>query len=269
MHRGVKLGLSRRSKNDRHYYLSIDEKAVHKGHNYISILSDEQAGIVLEVVEGRSDDSVDELCQTALTEEQRNDVAAVCTDMWQPFIKGVETYFPNALHCYDNFHIVGYLNKAVDKCRRREVKKHEELKRTKYLFLKDKMNLTDEQHAKFETIKDTNYEVAKAWRIKENFRDILFTQPLEQAGTLYRIWRHDALRVNIPEINEVIAMFDRHERGIINAMTTGVNNARAERLNGSIQELKTIGRGYRNTENFRIAILFFHGDLDMAPHKKW
>jgi transposase len=54
----------------------------------------------------------------------------------------------------------------------------------------------------------------------------------------------------------------------INTLTTGANNARAERLNGSIQELKTIGRGYRNTENFRIAILFFHGDLDMLPHKR-
>ena len=104
MHRGVKIGLSRRSKDERYYYLSIDEKAVHKGHDYISILSDEQSGTVLDVVEGRSDDSVDELCQTALTHDQRNAVLTVCTDMWQSYCKGVETYFPNALHCYDNFH---------------------------------------------------------------------------------------------------------------------------------------------------------------------
>jgi transposase len=269
MHRGVKLGLSRRSKDERYYYLSIDEKAVHKGHDYISILSDEQTGIVIDVVEGRSDDSVDELCQTALTEEQRSAVQTVCTDMWQPYIKGVKTYFSETLHCHDNFHIVGYLNKAVDKCRRREVKQHQALKRTKYLFLKDKMNLTDEQYVKFETIKNTNYEVSKAWRIKENFRDILFMQSIEQAVTLYGMWKRDALMANIKEINEVIEMFNRHEKGIINAMITGVNNARAERLNGSIQELKTIGRGYRNTANFRIAILFFHGNLDMEPHTKW
>ncbi|MDR2962511.1 MAG: transposase, partial [Bacteroidales bacterium] len=50
---------------------------------------------------------------------------------------------------------------------------------------------------------------------------------------------------------------------------TNISNARAERLNGSIQALKTIGRGYRNTENFRIAILFFYGNLDMLPHEKW
>ena len=62
-------------------------------------------------------------------------------------------------------------------------------------------------------------------------------------------------------------MFDRHKIGIINAIETGANNARAERLNGSIQEIKTRGRGYRNTENFRIAILFFHGNLDLIPHE--
>jgi transposase len=268
MHRGVKLGLSRRSKDERYYYLSIDEKAVRKGHDYISILSDEQTGIVIDVVSGRSEHSVDELCQTALTEAQRESVKTVCTDMWQPYIKGVNTYFSEALHCHDNFHTVGYLNKAVDKCRRREVRYHEELKRTKYMFLKDKKNLTDEQYLRFESIKNANYEVSKAWRIKENFRDILFRQHTEEAITLYGMWRRDALRANIKEINEVIEMFDRHEEGIINALITGANNARSERVNGSIQELKTIGRGYRNTENFRVAILFFLGNLNMIPHKK-
>jgi transposase len=269
MHRGVALGLSRRSSDDRYYYLSIDEKAVKKGHEYVSILSDEQSGIVLDVVCGRSDDSVDELFQTSLTVEQRECVRTICSDMWQPYINGAKTYYPNALHCHDNFHIVGYLNKAVDKCRRREVKQHEALKRTKYLFLKDKMSFTDEQYFKFEAVKNANYEVSRAWQIKENFRDILFYQTSERARTLYRMWRQDALNAKIKEIDEVIKVFDRHEKGIINAIITGANNARAERLNGSIQELKTVGRGYRNVENFRIAILFFHGDLDMLPHNKW
>ena len=59
MHRAVDFGLSRRSNDKRYYYLGIDEKAVHKGHDYIGILSDEQSGMVLEVVEGRTEDSVD------------------------------------------------------------------------------------------------------------------------------------------------------------------------------------------------------------------
>jgi transposase len=256
MHNAVKLGMSRRSTAERYYYLSIDEKAVHKGHDYISILSEENTGIVIDVIEGRSEESVEELCQTALTEQQRKDVITVCTDMWQPYIKGVKTYFSNALHCHDQFHCVGYLNKAVDKCRKREVKHHEELRKTKYLWLKDKMNIMDTQYAKFESIKNSNYEVARAWRIKENFRDILFRQSQAGALSLFSIWKRDAKNANIKEINEVVDMFERHLHGIVNAIKTGANNDRAERLNGAIQELKVIGRGYRNTENFRIAILF-------------
>ena len=74
------------------------------------------------------------------------------------------------------------------------------------------------------------------------------------------------MSVAIKEITDVVATFDSHKTGIINAIETGANNARAERLNGAIQELKTIGRGYKNIDNFRIAILFFYGDFKTAPH---
>jgi transposase len=262
MHKSVSRGLRNRDLGDRYYFLSIDEKAVRKGHEYITILSDEQTGVVIEVVEGRTKDSVDTLCQS-LSQEQRRQVKTVCTDMWNPFIYAAHTYFPQALHCHDNFHLVGYLNKAVDKTRKREVKKYDELKKSKYLFLKDKMRLTDKQHIAFESISMANYEVSIAWRIKENFRDIQFRQERGEALSLYAFWRMDAMRKNIKEVNQVIEMFDRHQKGIINAIQTGANNARAERLNGAIQELKTIGRGYRNTAKFRTAILFFHGNLEL------
>lgn len=77
----------------------------------------------------------------------------------------------------------------------------------------------------------------------------------------------DARNAKIKEIDEVVEMFDRHQKGIINAIQTGANNARAERINGSIQEIKTIGRGYRKTENFRIAIPVFHGNLNMISQE--
>jgi transposase len=50
------------------------------------------------------------------------------------------------------------------------------VQKTKYLLLKDKINLTDEQYVKFESIRKANYEVSRAWQVKENFRDILFTK---------------------------------------------------------------------------------------------
>jgi transposase len=267
MHQSVQRGMSLRDKNEHYYYLSIDEKSVHKGHDYVSILSDEGSGIVIDVIDGRSDESVEELCHTSLSARQREVVKTVCSDMWQPYIKGIGRWFSNALLCHDPFHSVGYLNKAVDKCRKREVKKYEELRKTKWIFLKDKANLTDEQYFKFESISKSNYEVSRAWQVKENFRDILYRQTPQAAFSLFYMWKESAKHAGIKEIDEVVGIFERHEKGIINAMKTGANNARAERLNGAIQELKTIGRCYRNTANFRTAILFFHGNLDLFPHK--
>jgi len=239
MHKSTARGLQKRSKNILYKHISIDEKAVKKGHEYISILSDEQTGIAIGAVAGRTKESVKKLCTEALTANQ----------------------------CHDNFHLVGYLNKAVDKVRRREVKQHEELKNTKYIYLKDQLNLTEKQRIKFESIKGANYEVSKAWLIKENFRDIQFKQTSEEAFKIFMRWRQDAVNAKIPEITVVVEMFERHMKGIINAIETGANNARAERLNGAIQELKTIGRGYRNTDNFITAIMFFHGNLNLHSHK--
>jgi transposase len=268
MHRAVKIGLSRRTPDERYYYLSIDEKAVHGGHDYISILSDERTGTVIEVMEGRDNEAVDELCQTALSDERRSTVKTVCGDMRQPYIGGIKCRFQNALHCYDPYHSVTYLNKAADKVRKREVRRHEDLHKTNRLFLKDKANFTDERYFKFESVDKSNYEVSRAWRIKENFRDIPTKRiSATSALSLFYMWKRDAENANIKEITEVVEMFERHGKGILNAMKTGANNARAERLNGSIRELKTIGRGYGNIENFRIAILFFHGNPDLLPHK--
>jgi transposase len=91
MHRAVKTGLSRCDPNGRYYCLSIDEKTVHKGHDYLTVLSEETSGIVIDVIEGRNDDAVEELCLTALTEAQRGAVKTICSDMWQPYINGIKT----------------------------------------------------------------------------------------------------------------------------------------------------------------------------------
>jgi len=39
---------------------------------------------------------------------------------------------------------------------------------------------------------------------------------------------------------------------------------KAERMNEAIQEIKTIGRGYGNSNRFRTAILFLYGGLDIC-----
>jgi len=74
---------------------------------------------------------------------------------------------PSAEIIHDRFHLVKYLNDALDKVRRREVKKNEELRNTKYIFLKNPENQTEKQRIKFESISQSNYEVCRAWGSKK------------------------------------------------------------------------------------------------------
>ncbi|MBI5677113.1 MAG: transposase, partial [Planctomycetes bacterium] len=44
-------------------------------------------------------------------------------------------------------------------------------------------------------------------------------------------------------------------------------NAVAEGINSKIQQIKSAARGFRNFYNYRTAILFHCGKLNLYPHK--
>lgn len=262
MEKAVERGLMRRGTTERYVNLGIDEKSYHKRHKYATVLYADD-GHIVDLVEGRTKASVKKLLTKSLTQEQRDGIKAVSMDMWEPFITGVTKYMPKALICHDHYHLVAYLNKAVDAVRRREVKHYEDLRKTRYLWLKDKMSYTDYERDRFDSIDKSSCITAKAWQIKEMFRAISFGSDSQFHSMQLWLWERRALRDNIPEINKIVEMFKAHEQGILNAMKTGVNNSKSENANGKIQKLITIGRGFRDFEHFRTNVLFFYGGLDL------
>jgi transposase len=223
----------------------------------------------LEVSEGRDINSCRRLISSALSEEQIAGVRTVSMDMWKPYMNMAAERFPKAEVVHDKFHLIKYLTEAIDKVRRREVSKHEELKNTRYALLKNEMNLTEKQRIKFESIKDGNYEVCKAWGVRENFKFLFAENTKQDAFILFSQWCSHSIRTKVKEIDKLVATFQNHVSGVINAMVKTLNNAMDERLNGKIQELKTVGKGYGKFENFRSAIIFFHGHLNLYPQYSW
>jgi transposase len=178
--------------------------------------------------------------------------------MWKAYITVSKEMFPNSEIVHDRFHLIKYLNNAIDKVRRREVKTNEELRNSRWAMLKNQQNLTEKQRLKFEAISNANYEISRAWRVKENFKD-LFNKEENKKGVfnLFMRWIHSAKDHKIKEVTKVAELFNNHFSGVLNAIVSTYNNAMAERLNGKIQEIKTVGKGYRTFKNFRSAILFF------------
>lgn len=265
LHNATKRGLERRNENEVIEEVGIDEKSFKKGHRYASILSDTKGGRVLEVEEHRTKKACQTLIDKGLSEKQRAQVKRISMDMWEWFRVAAEEKLPEAEIVHDKFHLIKYLNEAIDKVRRREVKEHAELKESRYALLKNEENLTEKQRIKFEEIRAANYEVARAWQTRADFKEIFQNASVEEAKEIFENWNKAVKKSGIAEVIKVAEMFANHLRGVLNAMIGTTSNAIAERLNGKIQLLKSVGRGYRKFENFRSAILFFYGKLNLFP----
>jgi transposase len=269
MHRCSERGMKRRSISKIPFeHISIDEKSFKKGHRYISVISHPISGVVLDVGENRDSKSVENLLEKIFTNKQLDKINTVSMDMWCPYITSVKNKIPNAEIVHDKFHLTQYLNKSIYQVRRREVMDNEILRNSRFVLLKNEENLTEKQQVKYQMIKDSNLQVVKAMQIRENFKSLFdYYNEENSAFELLKNWAQDSFMKGIKEVNKVILMFLNHAKGVVNALISNLNNAMAERLNGKIQEIKLRSRGYRKFENFRSAILFFHGGLDLYPLK--
>jgi transposase len=186
MHRAVERGLARWENTTVISALGIDEKSFKANHHYVSVLSDLSRRRVLDVVEHRSEAATKELIAKALTLEQQHWVKAICMDMWKPFIKTARLSLPHANIVYDRFHVIKYLNGAVDATRRKENKQlvqqnNDVLTGTRFIFLKNSENLTDAQRLRFEQLQSVNLATCQTWRMKENFKGFFDSANLEDA----------------------------------------------------------------------------------------
>ena len=85
MQRAVKRGLSRREALlPRH--ISVDETSYRKGHDYVTVVTDQEQAVVLHVAENRETDSLGEF-YALLCEDQKKGIESVCMDMWPAYIR--------------------------------------------------------------------------------------------------------------------------------------------------------------------------------------
>ena len=267
MHRAVARGLARRvTVDDEIIELCIDEKSFHCKSGYISVLSDPANRRILDITEGRDTVSAMTLLSGTLTQEQLAKVKNINMDMWIPYMASAEVLMPNAAKTHDKFHVIKYLNDAVDSTRRQEVKKEPALLNSKYSMLKNENKRTEAQQELFENIMSTSLKTANAWALADSFKALFSAKSDAQAYAYLDFWADKVNESKIPQMIKVAKTMLSHAKGIVNNIWFKTTNSIAERLNGKIQTLNVIGRGYRTFANFRSAILFFNGGLDLLSY---
>lgn len=270
MERAVERGLGRREAEEI-AYLGVDEKAFRKGHKYLTLVNDLSGSRVLYVAEDREQKSLDGFWPT-LTEQQKNGIAAVAMDMWDPYVNSVQEHLPESANkiVFDKYHIAQHLGEAVDRVRRREQKGlkaegDDRLTGTKYHWLRNPATLENEQRREFAQLVSSELKTARAWALKETAM-ALFSYVYERpARKHFRWWYNWAVRSRLQPMKEVARMLKRCFENIITYLRHRITNAASESINAKIQWVKYTARGFRNKQNFINAIYFHCGGLDLAP----
>jgi transposase len=255
--------------------LGVDETAAARGHDYVTLVCDLTEGTVEYLADERKQGSLDGYF-TALTPAQRGQIQAVAMDMWEPYVQSVQTYVPQADRkiVFDPFHIVQHMNGAVDQVRRQEqrllrAQGDVTLTGSKYLWLYGEENIPDHQRDRFtELTRRTSrkkLKTARAWALKESLRDLWRCRSQLAAEQQWQWWYGWATRARLAPVLKVAQMVKRHLPNVLTYFRHRITNAMSEGIASKIQALKKTANGFRNRENFKTAIYFHCGGLDLYP----
>lgn len=252
-------------------HVGVDEKAAGKGHDYVTVVSDLDHGTVEHVADERKRESLDGYFDR-FTPEQLAGIEAVAMDMWDPYVDSVRAYLTGAdgKIVFDLFHIMGHMGKAVDTVRKRENRAlraddDQSLVGSKYLWLYAEENLPKRHHERFAALRDADLKTARAWAIKENLRLLWRYRRPGWALRHWKSWYFWATHSRLTPVIEVARMLKRRLAGILSFFRHRITNAASESLNSRIQAIRVAARGFRNRENFKTAIYFHCGGLDLYP----
>lgn len=251
--------------------MGIDEKAIAKGHHYMTLTCDLEASTVEYIGEGRTEESLAAYF-AAFTSEQLAGIEAISLDMWPAYIKACTVHVPQAEKkmVFDRFHIMQHVGNGVDRVRKEEHKAllqqgDNTLTRSKYLWLYNAQTMPAAARERFDLIKHGNLKTARAWALKESLREMWGYYSTAWAKRFWQRWYFWATHSRLAPMIEKAKLMAKHLPNILTYFTHRITNAVAEGLNSKIATVQKRACGFRNRDNFKIAIYFHCGGLDLYP----
>ena len=158
------------------------------------------------------------------------------------------------------------LNEAVDSVRKQEAKHSDELKNTKYWWLKSPDKLTEYQKDKLnDFLRESTTKTAIAYQMKTGFDQLWQVHP-NSAEPLLNNWLENTLKSGYEPFERFVKTVKNNFKGILKSIKTGINNAIAEGINSKIQMAKSRARRFRNMDNFKAMIYFLGNNFDFEFH---
>ena len=252
-------------------YFGVDEISRKRGHVYCTNVCDLKEKRLLWTGEGRDKATIQRFF-SEVGKELTPTATAICCDMWQPYIDTLTQYFPKAVLVFDKFHLISHLNQAVDEVRREEARELKQsdpeiLKGTRYIWLKNPVNLTEKQRVRLSHLEKMNLKINRAYLLKEAFSQLWTYRTKGWARRFLKQWFWWATHSRLKPLRDFAWMLRRHEEGILNYFKVPISNGIVEGLNSKAKVISHRAYGYRSFETYRLALYLCMGKLPRPETK--
>lgn len=230
--------------------LLIDEKAVHRGHGYVTVVINGETGEPLYMSAGKKGDSLRGFFEQ-LSEEQKKNIRAVGIDRGGAYKKAVEECLPEADIVYDKFHLIANLNEVIDTIRREawsQANGDEKtfIKGQRYNLFRAWDRSTDEQRASLTALLNANESLHVAYVLKEAFGQLWTYVYAKSAENYLRKWVSWAEESAVGPLQRFARGLWKARHGIISFARHAVTNGKIESLNNQVARLLHRSCGVRN-----------------------
>jgi transposase len=264
---------------DRLFVIGVDDVSWRKGHRYLTLVSDHATRSIVWGAEGRDAATLDGFFDELGTQRGKA-IEAVSMDMAPAYEKSVraEGHAPQAVICYDPFHVVALATKALDTVRRatwqemRRVDKDlaRKFKGARWCLLKNPTDLSEDQAATLRKLRRQGGALWRAYSLKEALRAV-FAGDLDAAevGELLDRFCAKASRSGLKPFVTLARTIRKHRDGILAAIRLGVNNARHEGLNGRVRLITKRAYGFHSAKAALALIMLTLGPVThVLPHER-
>lgn len=238
--------------------LSIDEfKGNAGGEKYQTIVTDLEGKTISDILPNRYEA---DLIRYFKQFPSRTEVKCFVCDMNPHFKQVAQTCFPQAVIVADRYHVIRQAVWAMENVRKNEQKKLPKryriyFKKSRYLLSKKKENLTEDDMLRLALMFEIAPKLADAYRIKNEFIDIMRSDSSEKGKTRLIDWLYSAEVMEIPEFQACTKAVHNWFKEILNSMDSPWTNGFTEGCNNKTKVLKRTCYGMRNFRRLRNRIL--------------
>jgi transposase len=241
--------------------LALDECSLGARSGCLTILYAPQERRVLQLCQGRSQASAEQLLNQLLAGET---VQAVVMDMAEPFRQAVKVCCPRALIVADKFHVLTHVLRALQRvCQQVQPEASRDdalLLRQRALFTAPPLALTVTQRQQRDRLLATYPRFKAAWQVTQSFRRIYAASSRAEAALALERWWQDVCQHGPEPFLGLRHLLTHWRDELLNYFVYPVTNGFAEGKNNRIKAIIRAGYGYRNIGNLAPRIYLTNRD---------